>query len=46
MRQHHVPGVSIAVVQQGELRWAQGFGVADVRTGRVVTAETVFEAAA
>jgi len=44
MRQHHVPGVSIAVVQQGELRWAEGFGVADVRTGRVVTAETVFEA--
>ena len=44
MRQHHVPGVSIAVVQQGELRWAQGFGVADARTGRVVTAETVFEA--
>jgi len=44
MREHHVPGVSIAIIQQGELRWSQGFGVADMRTGRPVTVETVFEA--
>jgi CubicO group peptidase (beta-lactamase class C family) len=44
MREHHVPGVSIAVIQQGELRWSHGFGVADARTGRAVTVDTVFEA--
>jgi CubicO group peptidase (beta-lactamase class C family) len=45
MREHHVPGVSIAILQEGELRWAQGFGVADARTARPVTVDTVFEAA-
>jgi hypothetical protein len=45
MREHHVPGVSVAIIEHGELRWSQGFGVADARTGKAVTAETVFEAA-
>ena len=40
----HVPGVSIAIIQQGEIVWAQGFGVSDVRSGQPVTTETVFEA--
>jgi CubicO group peptidase (beta-lactamase class C family) len=44
MREHHVPGVSIAVVQQGRVAWAQGFGVDDVRNPRPVTTDTVFEA--
>jgi CubicO group peptidase (beta-lactamase class C family) len=39
----HVPGVSIAVVHQGAIEWAQGFGVAQ-RAGAPVTAETLFQA--
>jgi CubicO group peptidase (beta-lactamase class C family) len=45
MREAQVPGVSIAIVQRGEVAWAQGFGVSDARSGRPVTTETVFEAA-
>lgn len=45
MRERHVPGVSIAILQQGEVAWARGFGVRDARTGEAVTTETVFEAA-
>ncbi len=44
MREHHVPGVSIAIIQQGRVRWAQGFGVSDVRRQQPVTTDTVFEA--
>lgn len=44
MRDAHVPGVSIALVQRGEIVWARGFGVADARTGEAVTTDTVFEA--
>jgi CubicO group peptidase (beta-lactamase class C family) len=39
----HVPGVSIAVVHDGAIEWAQGFGVAE-RGGAPVTAETLFQA--
>jgi CubicO group peptidase (beta-lactamase class C family) len=44
MRELHVPGVSIAIMQQGNVVWARGFGISDVRSGATVTAETVFEA--
>ena len=39
----HVPGVSIAVVHNGVIDWAQGFGVRAVG-GMPVTAETLFQA--
>ena len=39
-----VPGVQIAVIKNGRIR-VQSFGVADVRSGRRVTENTVFEAA-
>ncbi len=45
MRDMHVPGVSIAVIQRGEVVWARGFGVRDARTPDLVTTDTVFEAA-
>jgi CubicO group peptidase (beta-lactamase class C family) len=45
MRDGHVPGASIAIIQRGEVAWAQGFGVSDARTGKAVTVDTVFEAA-
>ncbi len=44
MRETHVPGVSIAIVQRGAVAWAEGFGVSDVRSGRKVTTQTAFEA--
>jgi CubicO group peptidase (beta-lactamase class C family) len=40
-----VPGVSIAVFEQGELSWAKGYGIADKESGRLVTADTLFQAA-
>jgi CubicO group peptidase (beta-lactamase class C family) len=44
MRQHHVPGVSIAIVQRGRVAWTQGFGVSDARSQQPVTTDTIFEA--
>ncbi|HTL49416.1 MAG TPA: serine hydrolase, partial [Steroidobacteraceae bacterium] len=44
MREAHVPGVSIAIMQHGAIAWAQGFGVKDARSGEAVTTDTVFEA--
>jgi CubicO group peptidase (beta-lactamase class C family) len=43
MAQLHVPGVSIAVVHNGAIEWAQGFGVQKMG-GKPVTAETLFQA--
>ena len=45
MREHHVPGVSIAVIRNGKIDWTRGFGLADVESGRKVTTETLFQAA-
>lgn len=45
MREHHVPGVSIAVIRNGTIDWARGFGIADIETGREVTPRTLFQAA-
>ena len=44
MAELHIPGVSIAVVHNGAIEWAEGFGV--VQTGgKLVTPETLFQAA-
>jgi CubicO group peptidase (beta-lactamase class C family) len=40
----HVPGVSIAVIHNGHMEWARGFGVAKIG-GASVTADTLFQAA-
>jgi CubicO group peptidase (beta-lactamase class C family) len=40
----HVPGVSIAVIHDGQIEWARGFGVTRIG-GRAVTTETLFQAA-
>ena len=40
-----VPGVSIAVLVDGEIAWAKGYGVADAASGRPVTPNTLFQAA-
>lgn len=40
-----VPGVAVAVVEEGELAWEGAFGVRSARQKDKVNAETVFEAA-
>lgn len=40
-----VPGVSVAVLIDGEIRWARGYGFADVELRRPVTGNTLFQAA-
>ncbi len=45
LREHQTPGVSIAVIRDGEVEWARGFGLADVESGRAVMTETLFQAA-
>jgi CubicO group peptidase (beta-lactamase class C family) len=40
----HVPGVSIAVIHDGKIEWARGFGVTKIG-GSPVTPETLFQAA-
>ena len=42
---YQVPGVSIAVIDQGRIAWARGYGFADVAAKRPVTPETRFQAA-
>lgn len=37
-----IPGVSIAVIQNGEIEWAKGYGMADSTENRRVTPETLF----
>jgi CubicO group peptidase (beta-lactamase class C family) len=40
-----VPGVSIALIHDGEIVWQAGFGVANTRSGQPVTKDSVFEVA-
>lgn len=44
LRFYNVPGVSIAVVNDGKIEWARGFGVR-AKDGGPVDAETLFQAA-
>jgi CubicO group peptidase (beta-lactamase class C family) len=40
----HVPGVSIAVIRDGKIAWARGYGVM-AKDGQPVTPDTLFQAA-
>ncbi len=40
-----IPGLSIAVIRNGEILWFRGFGVRNIKTNEPVTENTVFEAA-
>ena len=44
MAVHHVPGVSIAIVDSGRIIWARGFGVKEAGGTDSVTTETLFQA--
>lgn len=41
----HIPGITIALIDKGELIWSKGFGVVDKETGIKVNARTIFPAA-
>jgi CubicO group peptidase (beta-lactamase class C family) len=45
MAYHKVPGFSIALIDQGELAWAKGYGVLEAGGDEGVTHETIFQAA-
>lgn len=45
MEQHHVPGVSIAVIHRGRIDWARGYGVRENRKTERVDTTTLFQAA-
>ena len=45
MASTHVPGVSVAVVENGEYEWAQGFGFADLENNVPTSEHTLFRLA-
>jgi CubicO group peptidase (beta-lactamase class C family) len=45
MAYYGVPGVSVAVINNGAIEWARGYGVAEAGTTNAVTTETLFQAA-
>jgi CubicO group peptidase (beta-lactamase class C family) len=45
MNELHVPGVSIALIQDRKVAWSKGYGFKNASTRDPVTNETVFEAA-
>jgi len=45
MEHHNVPGLSIAVINDGVIEWAAGYGVKQVRRSDSVTVSTLFQAA-
>ena len=42
MASTHVPGVSVAVVENGEFEWADGFGYADLENNVPANEHTLF----
>lgn len=45
MSELHVPGVSVALIQDRKVAWSKAYGVKNASTKEPVTAETAFEAA-
>jgi D-alanyl-D-alanine carboxypeptidase len=43
MRRLHIPGVSLAVVRDGKIVKAQGYGLANIEANSVATRKTVYE---
>jgi CubicO group peptidase (beta-lactamase class C family) len=44
MAQLHIPGVSVAVIHNGSIEWARGFGLRQIDGNKPVDAETLFQA--
>ena len=45
MKKYNINGVSIAVIHNYKIEWARGYGYADVSENRLVTENTLFQAA-
>ena len=45
MRRYKVPGLSLALVRDRQITWAEAFGLRDKETNSALTPETVFEGA-
>ena len=45
MKHYKVPGVSVAVINNGNVEWAKGYGEKESGTNQPVTADTLFQAA-
>jgi CubicO group peptidase (beta-lactamase class C family) len=45
MKKANVPGLSIAVIRDGEILWCGAFGIKNSHAGEPVTEDTIFEAA-
>lgn len=45
MRTYDVPGISVAVIHDGKLAWARGWGLRDTSSCEPVTPDTAFQAA-
>ncbi len=41
----HIPGITVAVINKGELIWSKGFGVVNTESGIKVNERTIFPAA-
>jgi len=44
MRFYHVPAISIAIINNGEIEWAKAYGLADSSTNEKATTKTLFQA--
>jgi CubicO group peptidase (beta-lactamase class C family) len=45
MAHYKVPGLSVAVINEGKIEWARSYGVAEAGSGGVVSIDTLFQAA-
>lgn len=45
LRRYHAPGAAVALVQDGRVAWAQGYGLADETTRAPMTTATMFQVA-
>lgn len=45
MRQYSIPGISVAVIHNGNIDWSKSYGIADLQTKDSVTNETLFQLA-
>jgi len=44
MQKYHTPGISIAVINNGTIEWAKGYGYIDSTGGKLVNIRTLFQA--
>lgn len=44
MEHYKIPGISIAIVENGKIKWAKGYGIANTDTKTKVDVNTIFQA--